>query len=221
MKTQIKICGLTNYADARLALELGADFLGFVLYSKSPRAVSPQQTAAIVTALRRDYPHSQTKMVGVVVDEIEPEAVRMKAHVDLIQFHGDESIDAVRALSRARAIKAFRLRDCYVLTQLATYVPYVSHILIDAFSETGTRGGTGETANWNLAREASQLAPTFLAGGLHAENVGEAIRIVKPWGIDASSRLEKSPGQKDEHKLRDFFAAARKDSSKLYQQGPL
>lgn len=219
---KIKICGLTNYVDAKLALELGADFLGFVLYPKSPRAVSVQDAAAMITALRRAHPNSRTKMVGVVVDETDPVATREAANLDLLQFHGDESVDTVRTLSRSQAMKAFRVKEQADLAKISTYVPHVSSVLIDAYSENGAHGGTGEIANWNLATEATRLAPTFLAGGLHAGNVAEAIRAVQPFGIDASSRLEQSPGKKDEHKLREFFVAVRAATAGSHShKGPL
>jgi phosphoribosylanthranilate isomerase len=199
---RIKICGITNLIDARLAADLGAHALGFIFYPKSPRAVRPEAAREIIENLP---PFVMT--VGVFVDE-EAEAVRGIAEtvgLDWVQLHGKESPYYCCELKR-RVIKGFRIKDESSLSLLPEYQGAVQAFLLDTY-KTGTAGGTGETFDWDLARKAGELGPIVLAGGLTPANVGQAIHAAQPAAVDVASGVEALPGKKDPVKLRDFFKA--------------
>jgi phosphoribosylanthranilate isomerase len=197
----VKICGLTRWEDAELAIRLGADAVGFVLWDRSPRHVAAAEAAAIVARL----PPFVTR-VGVVVDT-PPEAVgaaAREAGLDAVQLHGDESIAPYRGLT-ARLIKAVALeKDEDVEAALA--LPGDVTILVDA-ADRARRGGTGQRANWTRAAELARARPIVLAGGLTAETVVEAVERVRPWAVDVSSGVEQSPGIKSAKRLEAFFRA--------------
>jgi phosphoribosylanthranilate isomerase len=202
---KVKICGITNRADAFASAEAGADALGFVFYDQSPRFV-PVETAA---ELVRQLPPFLVK-VGVFVNA--PEALVFRAikecGLNLVQFHGDEPPEYCGQFG-VMSMKAFRLRDADSLRALPEYP--TDAWLLDAYS-AAKLGGTGEKFNWDLAIEAQTLAagrPVFLAGGLTPENVVEAIRRVQPYGVDVSSGVEASPGRKDHEKVRAFVKQAK------------
>ncbi|MDF0673874.1 MAG: phosphoribosylanthranilate isomerase [Nitrospira sp.] len=203
---KIKICGITNGEDANVAVRAGADALGFVMYRKSPRWVEPAVARAIIAGLP-----PFVLSVGVFVNE---EAERVRALMDecgfvLAQLHGDESALYCQNLGRP-VLKAIRLKDRGTFLALAEFQgrANVRGVLIDAFSDQAY-GGTGQTVDWTLAEEAARSAPVILAGGLNPANVAEAIRVVRPYGVDVSSGVEQSPGRKDHHKLKAFMEAAR------------
>jgi phosphoribosylanthranilate isomerase len=203
---KIKICGITNREDAEVAVAAGADALGFVLYRNSPRWVAPAVARSIVARLP---PFVLT--VGVFVNE---EAERVRTLMDecglaLAQLHGEESAGYCEHLGRP-ALKALRLKDRGTLLSLAEFRgrANVRGVLIDAFSDQAY-GGTGQTVDWTLAAEAARATSVILAGGLNHVNVAGAIRMVRPYGVDVSSGVEKSPGKKDHHKLKAFIEAAR------------
>ncbi|CUS34851.1 phosphoribosylanthranilate isomerase [Candidatus Nitrospira nitrificans] len=203
---KIKICGITNVEDAAVTVKAGADALGFVMYRKSPRFVEPAVARAIVAGLP-----PFVLPVGVFVNE---EAEKVRALMDecgfaLAQLHGDESALYCQTLGRP-ALKAFRLKDRGTFLALAEFqgCANVRGFLIDAFSDQAY-GGTGQTVDWTLAQEAARSTPIILAGGLNPTNVAEAIRAVRPYGVDVSSGVEKSPGKKDPDKVKTFIEAAR------------
>jgi phosphoribosylanthranilate isomerase len=200
---KVKICGITTLEDALTAIDAGADALGFVFYSLSPRHVSPGQAADIIRALP---PFVQT--VGLFVNE-EISVVNATADrccLDLIQLHGEETPEYCESVRR-RVIKAFRVKDITTLDALARY--RVSGCLLDAWS-SAARGGTGQTFNWEIAAEAVNRGHLIiLAGGLTPENVSEGIRQVQPYAVDVSSGVEFSPGCKDADKVRSFIAQSR------------
>lgn len=200
MNTKIKICGITNRADAQLAVELGADALGFVFYPKSPRYIKVSAAADICNEL----PPFVTK-VGVFVDELEYEIEKALAECLLtaLQFHGDEPPGFCQKFA-AKSIKAIRVRDEASLRAAVEYD--VDALLLDTYTET-ERGGTGKTFDWSLALKAKELlAPAIiLSGGLTTGNVQEAIRRVRPYAVDVSSGVEREPGKKDPEKLRRFI----------------
>lgn len=203
---KVKICGITNKEDARLAVEAGADALGFVFYKQSPRCVEPEGAKRIVA----DLPPFVLP-VGVFVNE-DAKAVRdlMDAcGLALAQLHGDEPASYCEALGRP-VLRAIRLRGRGDLLSLAELKgrAQVRGFLVDAFSKQ-EYGGTGRTADWELAAEAARVAPVLLAGGLTQDNVQEAIRRVRPYGVDVSSGVEATPGRKDPEKLRAFIRAAK------------
>ncbi len=182
----IKICGITRREDAEAAVRAGASALGFIFYPPSPRYVAPERAAEIASGL-------PITKVGVFVNESAAsiEAVMRAAHLDVAQIYGGE------APASARTWRAFRVGQAVVSADGA------EAILLD-----GPANGQG--FDWTLARGAAERV--IVAGGLDASNVAEAIRIAHPWGVDASSRLESSPGIKDHEKVRLFVEAARKAS---------
>lgn len=202
---RIKICGITNPGDARLAAELGAHALGFIFYPKSPRSVAPDAARDIIMNLP---PFVMT--VGVFVDE-EAGVVRELAErvgLDWVQLHGQESPEYCRLLKR-RVIKGFRVRGQEIFRQLREYQGSAQAFLLDAY-KPGTPGGTGEIFDWEIARQAKELGPIILAGGLTSANVAQAVRTAQPAAVDVASGVEAAPGRKDPEKLRAFFAALRK-----------
>jgi phosphoribosylanthranilate isomerase len=209
MRTRVKICGITRVEDAELAVELGASALGFNFYRDSPRYITPDTARQII---RRAVPPLVTA-VGVFADEADAEkvmAVAREAGVNAIQLHGPQfpSFDngfrwhypVIRAMAVDDNFKPEGLRD---LAQDGA-----GAIMLDAYHPV-LKGGTGRTIDWAKAREATKYCRVILAGGLTPENVGEAIRQVRPFAVDVASGVEAAPGVKDASKLRAFFAAVR------------
>lgn len=206
-RTKIKICGITNTEDALLAIECGADDLGFNFYEKSPRYVSPENARAIIAEL----PVSVMK-IGVFVNETVERIcdIATITSLDAVQLHGDEDnrfIDAVHTMSGLPVIKAIKITTDFDLND-AKYSP-AEAILLDKYSAK-EYGGTGEAFDWNEVKQVSEVVErVYLAGGLTPENVGEAIRIVRPYAVDVCSRIESEPGKKDPERLRRFIAAVK------------
>jgi phosphoribosylanthranilate isomerase len=195
---RVKICGITSVEDALIAVEAGADALGFA-FAPSPRRITPTLAAEIVQQLP---PFITT--VGLVVDE-DPAPILEQCPLDVIQFHGSEPPERVSAVPRA--IKAFRVRDSADLAALPAYP--TAAWLLDAYV-SGVAGGTGQQFPWQLAVEAKRFGrPIIVAGGLTPENVAGCVAEVRPYGVDVSTGVEASPGRKDAAKLRDFISAAR------------
>jgi len=204
MSVIVKICGITNLADATQAGEAGADALGFIFYDQSPRSV----TVAAAAAIARSLPPFIVK-VGVFVDAEEELVYNAIAEcqLNLLQFHGAESPTYCRQFG-LMSMKAFRIRDAESLAQMPSY--QTDSWLLDAYS-ADKPGGTGERFNWDLAIKAQKLGrPIFLAGGLTPENVGDAVRRVRPYGVDVSSGVEAVPGRKDHAKVKAFIHAAKR-----------
>jgi phosphoribosylanthranilate isomerase len=204
MSVIVKICGITNLADATQAGEAGADALGFIFYDQSPRSV----TVAAAAAIARSLPPFIVK-VGVFVDAEEELVYNAIAEcqLNLLQFHGAESPAYCRQFG-LMSMKAFRIRDAESLAQMPSY--QTDSWLLDAYS-ADKPGGTGERFNWDLAIKAQKLGrPIFLAGGLTPENVGDAVRRVRPYGVDVSSGVEAVPGRKDHTKVKAFIHAAKR-----------
>lgn len=203
MSTKVKICGITNLADARVAVAAGADALGFNFHEKSPRFV-PHEAAAEIS---RQLPPFVLR-VGVFVNapaDFILHAIR-ESGLAMLQFHGDEPPEFCSQFG-LMTMKAFRVRGPVTLEEIPQY--QTDAYLLDAFSST-TFGGTGEKFNWDLAVEAQKFGkPVFLAGGLTPENVADAIRQVRPFGVDVSSGVESAPGKKDHAKIKAFITAAR------------
>jgi len=201
---QVKICGITNLEDALAAAEAGADLLGFVFYSPSPRCIAPEGAREIIDVLRRSGFALRT--VGVFVDEELGrvwEAIQM-CDLDHAQLHGEEPPAYVAALGE-RAIKAVRVRSAADVEGLGAY--RAAAYLLDAYHPTKP-GGTGEVWDWGLAVAAKRYGPIILAGGLTPDNVAQAVRRVRPYGVDVSSGVESTPGRKDTVKMRRFVVAA-------------
>jgi phosphoribosylanthranilate isomerase len=204
METRIKICGITNLADALAAGEAGADVLGFNFFERSPRHVS-LKTAADISRHLPPFP----MRAGVFVNPTEELVLRVigDCGLNLLQFHGDETPEFCAQFG-LMSMKAFRIRDAKSLNHLPDF--QTEAWLLDAFSPAAP-GGTGETFNWDLAIEAQKFGkPIFLAGGLTPANVADAVKKVRPFGVDVASGVESSPGKKDRAKIRAFIAAVRR-----------
>jgi phosphoribosylanthranilate isomerase len=180
----IKVCGITRREDAEAATKAGASAIGFIFYPKSPRYVTPERAAELGQRL-------DVLKVGVFVEEspVSVEAVMRAANLDIVQLYGGALPQA------ARVWRAFRL-------------PLAGGALADSDAEAVLLDGpaNGVSFDWKLARGAG--AKIIIAGGLDASTVAEAIRVARPWGVDASSRLETAPGIKDHDKVRQFVKAA-------------
>ncbi|MCP4537945.1 MAG: phosphoribosylanthranilate isomerase [Chloroflexi bacterium] len=214
--TRIKICGITNVDDARCAAEAGADFLGFIFYPKSPRFVTPEQVGAITRTIRDEFGADGPRFVGVFVDESAERvrAVLDDAGLDMTQLHGDESPDTVRALS-PQAFKAIRPQTLdeaeaavSVYGDVAPNDTAAPQLLMDAYHPQQL-GGTGILADLGTARTLAPHLRLMLAGGLRPEVVGSAIELVRPWGVDVSSGVERTKGIKDHTRVRAFVEAVR------------
>ena len=202
---KVKICGITNWSDARRAVEAGADFLGFNFYRQSSRYIAPAAARRIVQRLPENV-----ASVGVFVNEPEPEmlAIARRVGLDYVQLHGDETAEVVSRMRRSfRVIKAIRVRDSFRVSQLAIF-ERASSILLDGFDEH-LRGGTGQNFNWKLAKSAGRRRQIFLAGGLTPENAAEAVSAARPFAIDVCSGVESRPGKKDAARMRELVAALR------------
>lgn len=194
--TRIKICGITNVKDALAAVQCGADALGFV-FAESPRKVEPKEAREIISQVP---PFVAT--VGVFVDEPADQVweVALSCRLDTLQFHGHESPEYCRGFDKG-VIKAFRVKDRSIIHEIDRY--NVEAYLLD--SSAG--GGTGVRFDWDLVREIERRI--ILAGGLTPENVGEAIRKIRPYAVDVSTGVEQSPGKKDHHKIEEFIRNVR------------
>ena len=204
MNTRVKICGVTNVADAQAAAEVGADMIGLNFYEKSPRYLTVAQAVEISRALP-----PFVMRVGVFVNPEEALVTRAigECNLSLLQFHGDETSEFCTQFS-LMSMKALRVRDAESLNELANF--QTDAFLLDAHSKSGL-GGTGEKFNWDLAVEAQKFGkPIFLAGGLTPDNVVEAVRKVRPFAVDVSSGVESAPGKKDHAKVKAFIEAAKK-----------
>jgi phosphoribosylanthranilate isomerase len=200
---RVKICGITRSEDLQAACAAGADALGFVFYAKSPRNLSIEQAAALLTHLP---PFVQS--VGLFVDA-EPEYIKMvleAAPLDLLQFHGNETPDECRAFGRPY-IKVVRMKPCIDLVKYCADFYDARALLLDAFVP-GIPGGTGERFDWNLIH-GGLPKPIVLSGGLNPDNVALAVKTVQPWAVDVSSGVEAAPGIKDAAKVAAFIAQAK------------
>ena len=204
-RCRVKICGITNLEDAIFAQEAGADALGFVFYPQSPRYLRPDQAKYIISRLNKKI----TK-AGVFVNPEVSEVKRIArfCQLDILQFHGDETPDFCREFPSYLIIKAFRVKDESSLSRLSDYHG-ADYYLFDAFSQKGL-GGTGKKFNWGLLKKAKIDKPFFLSGGLTSKNVASAIKALNPDWVDVSSGVEKSPGIKDQKKMRNFIERVRK-----------
>ncbi len=200
---RIKVCGITNVADALAAHAFGADAIGFV-FAKSPRRVDKDMAREIALALP-----PLVHRVGVFVDE-EREVVEDTAflcRLTVLQFHGAESPEYCAGFDWP-VVKAFRISRREDIERLRPYRERVSAFLLDAY-HPGKAGGTGQTFDWTIAADATKMGPVILAGGLNPDNVRAAIREVQPYAVDVSSGVEMSPGKKDHDRMRLFIERAR------------
>ncbi len=201
---RVKICGITNLEDALNAVDAGADALGFVFYKKSPRYITPDDAGDITKRL----PASTIK-VGVFVNAREKSIKRIAriCGLNMLQFHGDESPEFCSRFQGYKIIKASRIKGALDILKILRYKPYA--YLFDTWV-SNKAGGTGKRFNWSLLKNFSKIGRRiFLSGGLNATNVKQAINIVHPEWVDASSGVEVRSGKKDTRKLKKFIQAAK------------
>jgi phosphoribosylanthranilate isomerase len=207
---RVKICGITNAADALAAIDAGANLLGFNFYAKSPRHVSEAEAAKIRPQLPK-----KVEAVGIFVNAPPSDiiALRKSLKLNAVQLHGDESPEFVAEIaSTVRVFKAFRVEPEFRLETLDEY-PEAFAFLFDA-AHTGQYGGTGHATDWDLARRAALSHRIILAGGLKVENVAAAVRIVRPYAVDVASGVELRPGKKDHGRMREFIQEVRRAERK-------
>ncbi len=200
---RIKICGMTRSEDALAAAQLGAHAIGLVFYAGSPRAVTPQQAREIIAALP-----PFVVPVGLFVNA-DADVVRntiAAVPVQMLQFHGDETPQYCAGFGLPY-LRAVRVKPGVDLLQYARNFHTARGLLLDAYVE-GVQGGTGVSFDWSLIPR-DLPAPVVLSGGLHAENVTEAVRRVRPWAVDVSSGVESAKGIKDVQKMAAFITGVR------------
>ncbi|MEA2363071.1 MAG: phosphoribosylanthranilate isomerase [Thermoleophilaceae bacterium] len=210
--TRVKICGVSDPADAGRVADLGAWALGMIFWPGSPRACSLDKAEAIGGELQR-----RLQLVGVFVnaalDEVAETADR--CHLTVVQLHGDEGPAYCREVARrtgAKVMKAVRVRDAAQLSHLQRF--HTDFHLLDAYSPH-TPGGTGETFDWELARRHPGTPPMVLSGGLNPDNVAAAIETARPFAVDVASGTEAAPGRKDPDKLTAFMRAVEAADARL------
>jgi phosphoribosylanthranilate isomerase len=212
-RVKVKICGIRSLEEAEVAVDAGADALGFNFWTGSPRWISPETARQIIARLA-----PLVFNIGVFVNETREtiEAIASDLGLAAVQLHGDESPEFCGGITGVKTIKALRVNEHFEPEIINRYP--VSMILLDAAVE-GSYGGTGRSLDWNTAADCARLAPVILAGGLNAANVAEAITTVRPAAIDVCSGVEAEPGRKDLEKLRSFMVAAELGNSLLQRAG--
>ncbi len=200
---RVKICGITRLEDALAAVRLGADALGFNFWPGSKRYLPPEAARAIVRALP-----PLVVTVGVFVDPTRAEAMAAAeaSGVQVLQLHGDEPPELCAGLPLP-VLKGIRVRDEGSLALLDGYAGAVAGFLLDA--DSAGYGGSGRAFDWALAARAAAARPILLAGGLTPANVAEAVRVVRPFGVDVASGVESAPGVKDHGLVARFVRAAK------------
>ncbi|MEB3178694.1 MAG: phosphoribosylanthranilate isomerase [Nostocaceae cyanobacterium] len=202
---RIKICGITKPEQGRAIATLGATALGFICVAASPRYVTTPQIRSVVEQLPNEL-----DTIGVFANATIEEITQIVNDSGLtgVQLHGDESpefaVQVRQALPNTEIIKALRIRSEEDLEKTATYTTYVDTLLLDAY-HSQQLGGTGKTIDWMILQEFSPACPWFLAGGLTPDNILAALNQVNPNGIDLSSGVERTPGDKDLDKLARLF----------------
>jgi len=198
---KVKICGITNLEDAKVAAEAGADALGFVFYKKSPRYIKPEKAGAIIKQLPE-----RLRKVGVFVNAQEKtiKDIAKWSRLDILQFHGDESPEFCHKFKGYKVIKAFRIKDKTDLAKILKYKTFA--YLFDTFVKSKV-GGTGKIFDWKIIKRIMDKInrPVFLSGGLTKDNVKEAIKTLRPAWVDVSSSVEIKPGKKDHKKVKEFI----------------
>ena len=199
---KVKICGIKNLNDAIFAVDYGADAIGFV-FAKSIRKISKEKARAII----RKLPPFVTT-VGLFVNETAEniEEASRYCGLDAIQLHGNEPPNIINKLKDIKTIKAFRIQNEKDITPIKKYKP--SAILLDGYSEN-QMGGTGTSFDWKIVKKFKTSIPIIVAGGLTHLNVSQAIKTIKPYGVDVSSGVETKPGRKDKRLIRKFIAAVK------------
>jgi phosphoribosylanthranilate isomerase len=215
---RVKICGVTDEADAVQAAELGADAIGLNFYKGSPRYITPAKAQSVI----RDLPPF-VEPVGIFVSrQLHPIfEVTDQLGLRTVQLHSGEEGLMLGELTTLCLIQPFSVSEKNDLSRIESYLErcrregkFPSAILVDARAP-GEYGGTGKTVPWLLLHDFQLAVPLILAGGLTPENVAEAVRIVRPYGVDVASGVEKSPGRKDADKMKRFIENAREAAERL------
>jgi phosphoribosylanthranilate isomerase len=212
--THIKICGIKTVDDALAAMDAGADLLGFNFYPKSPRCIDVGKCRDIMSVMRK-YGHMTYVGLFVNASVAEVRATIETCGLSLAQLHGDETPAILKALD-GKAFKAFR--GVPEAERIDGFARSNSPALLVDAAVKGAYGGTGVTADWSAAAELAKKYPLLLAGGLTPDNVGEAVRQVKPWGVDVASGVEARPGEKDPGKMIAFIRAVRDATIRVAEQ---
>lgn len=206
-RTKVKICGITNLADARYAAGAMADYLGFIFYDKSPRFIDPAEAGAIINWI--EGPEKVGVFVNQPLDDVN--RIAKESGLDLVQLHGNETLEYCQLIEKP-IIKVIHITPDFDIKELKAKVLLYSEVaeflLFD--SKIGDQwGGTGTTFDWNILKEITGEIPFFLSGGLNPENVKEAIETVQPYAVDVSSGVEEEPGIKDFEKIEALMEAIR------------
>ncbi len=200
----IKICGITNPIQAKEISKLGADYIGVITYKKSPRYVNFETIKKIKETI-----NGKTKLVVVVVNPTKEEAEKYLEVADFVQFHGDEDIDFIKNFPKEKVIKALRIKDDLDISNISPYIKENIPILIDTYKE-GMYGGTGEMQKLETVKKILDIYDkVIISGGLSEENIDKVLKHIKPYGVDASSKLEKEPGIKNIEKVKKFIGKVR------------
>lgn len=202
---KVKVCGITNYEDAINAVNLGADYLGFNFYERSPRYITKIKAKKIIEKLS-----NKAKKVGIFVNE---DINRIKeivnyCNIGIVQLSGDEDKNFIinfKKILNKKIIKAFRIKNRNDIKNIRDYK--TDYTMLDSFKK-GFYGGTGAKFDWNIAKYIDKER-LFLSGGLNALNVKAAINKIKPYAVDVCSSIESSPGKKDFEKMREFIETAK------------
>ncbi|MBI4464218.1 MAG: phosphoribosylanthranilate isomerase [Acidobacteria bacterium] len=222
----VKICGIRHAEDAAVAVEAGASALGFNFWSGTPRYIAPEEAARIIEGLeglRAAVPRDIWR-VGVFVDEALERVLEIAAEtgISVLQLHGSESPEYLERLGswpKIKAIiKALRVSDDFQPEQLLRYRS-ANAFLLDGFV-AGMHGGTGKSFDWTRAEKAASFGKIILAGGLNPDNVGMAVRQVRPWGVDVCSGVEITPGKKDPQRIWEFIQAVRAAEAEMAASSP-
>jgi phosphoribosylanthranilate isomerase len=211
MSLIVKICGLSSEEALDVALDAGADMVGFVFFPPSPRHVDFVRAYSLSSRMRQ---RAQKVALTVDADDRLLDAVVAALLPDLLQLHGVESPDRVRAIRRTFGVpvmKALPIAAKSDLDAVGRYAGVADRLLLDARAprEATRPGGLGKAFDWHLLEDLDPGLPFMLSGGLDPGNVGEALRITRAFGVDVSSGVERAPGEKDPDKIRAFIRAAR------------
>jgi phosphoribosylanthranilate isomerase len=217
MSLTVKICGLSTPEALDVALDAGADMVGFVFFPPSPRHLSYDVGRALGTHVRG---RAQKVALTVDADEAYLTAVVEALRPDLLQLHGVESTDRVEALQQTFGLPVMKALPIAVkgdLDRVSRYATVADRLLFDARAprEATRPGGLGKTFDWRLLENLDPGVPFMLSGGLDADNVAEALRITRAPGVDVSSGVERAPGEKDPDKIRAFIRAAREAAATM------
>ena len=217
-RIRIKICGMTRLADALCAVEAGVDALGFIFHAQSPRCIDPE-TARLIIAQLPPF----VDAVGVFVDQEQQQVSEIikQCRLGYAQLHGVESPEYFLRLANStpscQVLKAIRVGPYTTAAEVARYQDSVQGFLLDTYRKNAV-GGTGETFDWSMIDLLDLNKPFLLAGGLTVDNIGTALEIVRPYGVDANSGLEDGPGVKNHRLIRRFVAAVREFETSLTGQ---